>query len=258
MSIKLNCVLIPVASGAALSRTGRDTLVAINDVPLLEFALNEAVAAGASRIIVVAEGGETPVSRFLSSRIRSQDSEGDFFSQRTRGCIPDGVSLKLITRTQPLGFAGALLDAQPYLTGEYVGLIRLDDFVLGHRCLGDMCAVELGSPTDTLVAAVRTAEGKEAREGPLRTGGEDDGAPLSPIGRFIVPVAVVDALANQPTDATGRRVLGEAIKSVGGLRAWPVSEPYFDCSTREGLFEASVAVRTRRHTTRPISATALS
>lgn len=257
MSIALNCVLIPVASHAGLSRNGRDSLVAINDVPLLEFALTEAVSCGANRIIVVAEDGDTPVSRFLSSRIRSRDSAGDFFSQRTRGCIPDGVSLKLITRTQPLGFAGALLDARPHLTGDHVGLIRIDDFILGHRCLADMCRADLESSTDTLVGAVRTADGKEAREGPLRTGGTDDDATLSPIGRFIMPVAVVDRLSDQSADATGRRDLGAAIKSVGGLRAWPVNEPYFDCSTREGLFEASVAVRTRRRTTRPISASAL-
>ena len=69
---------------------------------------------------------------------------------------------------------------------------------------------------------------------------------MAAIGRYILPHEIFEELARTRPGQGAEIQLTDAIDALGGLAAFPITEPRFDCGSKEGLFEASRAVREAR------------
>lgn len=262
----LTTVLIPVDGAnngvAPRGRSASDELVAVNATPLIQFALDEAAAAGARRIILIVDPDCTAVHRYIAAHRNDAETDEDFFSRRTASRIPEGVDLIVIERGEDDGLAESIVSAANHIEGERFGIILADDLIFGTDTLTEMAGFAAAHGCISVVGATELKAGQAARHGTITPARPTDGAidtqirKMAAVGRYVLPIEILGSLSWQAPDETGRRHLGTAIAEVGELHAFPIGRRHFDCSTKDGLFEASMAIRTRRTSTRTVSQSA--
>jgi UTP--glucose-1-phosphate uridylyltransferase len=116
-------------------------LLPIYDTPLLKFAIDEAVAAGARRIVLVTR----PSKRGFRSYIdRIQSAPGSSLK---------GIEVVFAEQEEPLGLGHAVLCARDFALPGPVGVILPDDLIFGEPTLPAMCKAFAADQMQCLVAA---------------------------------------------------------------------------------------------------------
>ena len=118
-------------------------LLPVYDQPLIQFAIDEAIHAGARRIVVVVSPGKGALVDYLRkdellSRQLMRKGKVELCATLDRTGIPDGVELSIAEQTQPLGLGHAVLMAAPHLLPGPFGVILPDDLILGESCLPEL------------------------------------------------------------------------------------------------------------------------
>ncbi len=239
-------------------------IMTLVDRPLIQYAIDEARAAGITDFIFVTSRGKAALEDYFD---RAPELEASLAAKKKTELqevlahtnMPSGA-IAYIRQAEPKGLGHAVWCARRLIGDEPFAVILPDDVIAAERsCLGQMVDAYEGG---CMVAAMEVPEDKAFAYGILDTG-TDDGttvsvkgmvekprtgtAPsnLAVIGRYILTPSVLTTLNTMGEGAGGEIQLTDAIAAeidrkpgVSGLR---FRGQRFDCGTKAGFLQATVA-----------------
>jgi UTP--glucose-1-phosphate uridylyltransferase len=246
-------------------------MLPVVDKPLIQYAVEEARAAGIEEFIFVTGRGKSAIedhfdhSYELSDVLRARGKEAEL--NAAEDMLLDPGQIAYVRQQEPLGLGHAVWCARNVVGGdEPVAVLLADDLVLARTpCLGQMIEA-YGKVGGNLAAVMDVPREHTDRYGILDVVGDDGRlaeakglvekpnpaeAPstLSIIGRYILQPEVFHELDSQERGAGGEIQLTDAMaRTIGtvpfhGLR---FEGTRFDCGTKAGFLEANVAFALER------------
>ena len=239
-------------------------LLNVYDRPVLQFAIDEAIDAGAERIIVVIHPGKLAIRDYLKP---DQDYIGRLgtYGKTMLGAalaavqLPETVELVFAFQNRPLGLGHAISCCSALVLPGPVGVILPDDVIMGDACLTQMAQAYAGGH---MVAAMTVLAQDAPRYGIFRLLGAPAGRTiavssmvekpkagtqpslLAAVGRYILDPVIFSTLLDIPRGAGGEIQLTDAIAADAAriaLTAFRFSGQRFDCGSHDGLLEAGLA-----------------
>jgi len=245
-------------------------MLPVVDKPLIQYAVEEARAAGIEEFIFVTGRGKSAIedhfdqSYELRDTLMARDKKAELDALEDMLLEPGQVAY--IRQQEPLGLGHAVWCARHLVHGEPVAVVSADDLVLSEvPCLkqvmdaytevgGNLAAV-MDVPREQTdrygILDVIEDDGRLARARGLveKPAPADAPSTLSIIGRYILEPAVFDELNRQETGAGGEIQLTDAMaRTIGqvpfhGLR---FEGQRFDCGSKAGYLEANLAYALQR------------
>jgi UTP--glucose-1-phosphate uridylyltransferase len=237
-------------------------MLPIVDKPLIQYAVEEAVAAGIEEFIFVTGRNKTAIedhfdhSTELETALLAKGKEEAL--NLVQGMIHSPGSVSYVRQQEPAGLGHAIWCARHQIAGEPVAVLLADDLILGTPALkemidayqgGNMVAVmnvpadETGSygiitPKDEAGQLVTIADIVEKPDPEVAQ------STLAVVGRYIIEPGVFDKLAE------GKRGAGGEIQLTDSLAARISDVPFlglrfsgerFDCGSKLGFLKANIA-----------------
>ena len=244
--------------------TAKEMLPVI-DKPLIQYATEEAIAAGITELIFVTGRTKRSIEdhydsapvleRELQSRNKSKELK------QVREVLPPGVTCIAVRQAEPLGLGHAVLCARPVVGNEPFAVILADDLIASD---GDGCMTQMSKAYDregcSLVAVEQVPSDETDRYGIVSVSGEtgplatvdaiiekpppaEAPSNLGVVGRYVLTPEIFDALENIRPGAGGEIQLTDAIAklvSEGGVKAYRFAGKRYDCGSKLGYLEATV------------------
>ncbi|MCC5987136.1 MAG: 2-C-methyl-D-erythritol 4-phosphate cytidylyltransferase [Pararhodobacter sp.] len=268
MAPHIATVVIPAAGrGTRLLPATKATpkeLLSIYDRPALQFAMDEAIGLGAERIVIVTHQTKGAIRDYLTpdpEQIRDLGSRGKplLAAALTDIEVPKWVEIVFVDQHTPLGLGHAILCAERQTLPGPFGVILPDDVIFGRPCLSEMAehyseghmiaAMEVGPeetgsygifrfstlPMGRNVAVTGIVEKPTPEQAPSR---------LAAVGRYILDPGIFSTLHHVGHGVGGEIQLTDAIARDAGtvaLSAFRFSGTRYDCGTRDGLVDATLA-----------------
>lgn len=192
-------------------------LLPVVDKPLIQYAVEEAVAAGIEQVVfVVAEGKEAITDHFGHlTRIEAWARENG--NRELLAIVQSPAVLArfdFVLQDAPLGIAHAVACAREHVEGEPFALVFPDDLILGETpVLRQLVGAYEGS--GSLLAVQDVAESEVQQYGIVDPAGPGNPFPLRGLVEKPVP-----SLAPSRLGIVGRYILGATIfRHIDGLRA---------------------------------------
>lgn len=237
-------------------------MLPIVDKPLIQYAVEEAVAAGIEEFIFVTGRNKTAIedhfdhSTELETALLTKGKEEAL--NLVQGMIHSPGSVSYVRQQEPAGLGHAIWCARHQIAGEPVAVLLADDLILGTPALkemidayqsGNMVAVmnvpadETGSygivtPKDEAGQLVTIADIVEKPDPEVAQ------STLAVVGRYIIEPGVFDKLAEGKKGAGGEIQLTDSLAArisdvpFLGLR---FSGERFDCGSKLGFLKANIA-----------------
>ena len=240
-------------------------MLTVVDKPLIQYAIEEAAAAGIEVFILVTGRGKGAIedhfdrSPELESTLEARGKSAEL--EVARSVLPAGGSVVSVRQPEPLGLGHAVWCAREMIGDEPFAVMLCDDLVLAEQpCMRQM--VEAYEQVGGNLAAVMEVPREQTNRYGILDVVEDGGrlararglvekpapevAPstLSIIGRYILQPAVLEALDRQERGAGGEIQLTDAMArtipdvAFHGLR---FEGTRFDCGSKAGFLEANLA-----------------
>ena len=240
-------------------------MLPVVDKPLIQYAAEEARAAGIERIVLVTARGKTAVvdhfdrapelEAALEAAGRADAAAAVAASAAAAG------SVVAVRQPRPLGLGHAVWCAREAAGGGPFAVLLPDDLILGPvPCLASMVEAHAAAG-GALVAAMPVPRAETRRYGIIDPGGsegdlvtvaglvekpEPAAAPstLAVVGRYILPPETFALLGRQRRGAGGEIQLTDAIAGLIGtvpVHGFRFAGERFDCGDKLGYLEAGLA-----------------
>jgi UTP--glucose-1-phosphate uridylyltransferase len=240
-------------------------MLTVVDRPLIQYAVDEARAAGIEQFCMVSGRGKTAlidhfdVSYELEATLRERGKTEALAQLEEDRLLPGAITT--VRQQEPLGLGHAIWCARTFIGDDPFAILLPDDLVLSKTPCMAQLAQAYKETGGSVVAVVEVPHDQTNRYGILKIG-EDDGrlvevtglvekpqpevAPsnLSIIGRYILMPEVIAHLSKMERGAGNEVQLTDAMaKLIGhspfhGLR---FEGERFDCGDKVGFLEAQIA-----------------
>ena len=243
-------------------------LLPILDKPLIQYAVEEAIAAGIDTLIFVTGRNKRAIEDHFDNnqeleaalRAKGKIEQADM----VKNILPDGVECIFVRQAEQLGLGHAVLCAERVVSGDPFAVLLADDFITsdGSGVVADLSsAYEATGKTQLSVMEVNGHEiSKYGVVVPNKTPSsvegliekpEADKAPsnLASIGRYVLTPDIFDILRNQQPGAGGEIQLADAINTQAAnnaVEAVELNGLRFDCGSVAGYLDAIMHVAERR------------
>ena len=135
---RINTIVIPAAGqGTRLMPATRVTakeLLPVYDTPMLQFAMDEVVATGAARVVIVISLDKLAIRDYLALT----EAQSARRANQSGLPLPGTVQVVFAYQNKPLGLGHAISCARPLMLPGPFGVILPDDVILGVPCLAQM------------------------------------------------------------------------------------------------------------------------
>ncbi len=222
-------------------------LLPIRTRPLLEFALDEILAAGISEIVLVTARGKSAIEDFVEDWCGRQRVD---------------VRLAYVRQRAPRGLGDAVLCAEHLLHDDAFAVVLPDELLVGaDSTLARLAAtyarharatISLQPITDeeTRAYGVAAVSGATDGEYTIHDLVEKPGPAAAPsrlgiVGRYVLPATIFSALRGLPVHDEGEVELTDALAvlaRVQGIRGVALRQRRTDCGSPEGFLEAQLSV----------------
>lgn len=238
-------------------------MLPIVDKPLIQYAVEEAIDAGATKLIFITGSSKRAIEDHFDTDPELEraltDAGKDELLQSIRGIVPDGISCIYIRQGKPLGLGHAVLCSRSAVGDEPFFVHLADDLIAGNPpCLtqmaaeyakhgGSVIAVEKVPPEDTSSYGIVSVDaGNQDRIMAIVEKPSPDEAPsnLAVVGRYLLPAKIFDKLETTSRGAGGEIQLTDAIADLleeSPVYAYAFSGKRFDCGSKLGYLKATVA-----------------
>jgi len=243
-------------------------LLPIVDKPLIQYAAEEAIAAGIDTLIFVTGRNKRAIEDHfdnnqeleLALRAKGKDEQADM----VRRILPEGVECIFMRQPEQLGLGHAVLCAERAVGSDPFAVLLADDFLTGsdHGVTADLArafkitgksqlsVMEVNGPDiskygvvvpgDTQGAIAGLVEKPDAASAPSN---------LASIGRYVLTPDIFDILRTQPPGAGGEIQLADAINTQavsGAVDGVKLNGSRFDCGSVQGYLDAIITVASQR------------
>lgn len=277
MSMKLRKAIFPVAGMGTrflpATKANPKEMLPIVDKPLIQYAAEEAIAAGFTELIFVTSSSKRAIEDHFDKNYELEDKlerhgKHDLLAI-VREVVPEGVSCAYIRQPEALGLGHAVLCAKPVVGDEPFAVILADDLINGgdRCCLSQMlevfaihqCSVlgvEEVDPSETDKYGICKAAPLSDREGLLEAiieKPQPEKAPtnLAVVGRYILTPRIFTFLENTARGAGGEIQLTDAISALLAeerVLTYRFAGKRYDCGDKLGYLQATVEYALRHPT----------
>lgn len=237
-------------------------MLPVLDRPLIQYAVDEAVDAGADTLVFVTNRYKHSIADYFDSAYELEETlerAGKLeLLQMVQGLLPKHVRCTYVTQEQALGLGHAVLCARAVVGDEPFGIVLPDDLIVndGPGALRQMAERAADGRTGVLaVEDVPRAETGKYGIVDVEAGGDrirhmvekpkPDEAPstLAVVGRYVLPARIFDLLEATTPGAGGEIQLTDAIATL--LKETPVlahrfAGTRFDCGSKAGMVRATL------------------
>lgn len=267
---KVRTAIFPVAGlGTRFLPATKGTpkeLLPVIDTPLIQFAIDEARAAGIERMVFVNHPSKSAIERYVRDdadlratlTARGKTKEAALLAQLAAGREDEIV---FVDQPEPLGLGHAVACAREAALPGPVAVILPDDLILGGQgCIGEMVDAYRDAGVGHLIAVMDVARDEVSsygvldvieRRGPLsraramveKPAPEDAPSRTAVVGRYVLDASIFDDLATQAPGAGGEIQLTDAIAAAApriGLAGLHFSGDRYDCGSKAGMLAASL------------------
>ncbi|PQO22709.1 UTP--glucose-1-phosphate uridylyltransferase [Rhodobacteraceae bacterium WD3A24] len=242
-------------------------LLPIIDKPIIQFAVEEAVAAGITELIFVTGRTKRAIEDHFDTNPELEHAleakgKGELLDM-VRSILPKGVNCVFVRQAQARGLGDAVLCAAPVVGDAPFAVLLADDFMRGVTLPTSALVASYDRAPGTLLSVMEVAPEEVSKYGivtPGPTGIDEelgvaglmekptmDDAPsrLASVGRYVFEPGIFDLLRGLGPGAGGEVQLADAIDILagkGGVRALPITGRRYDCGSKFGYLEAILDV----------------
>ena len=244
-------------------------MLPVVDKPLIQYAVEEAVAAGMTDMIFVTGRGKRAIEDHfdkayeLETELERKGKEA--LLAQVRSVLPEGVRCIYIRQPEPLGLGHAVLCAQPVVGNDPFAVLLADDLMdseppalarmaqIYEREECSLLGVEEVPRDQTESYGIVTIERMQGDTGRMRAIVEKPKPAQAPstlgvIGRYVLTPRIFELLAAVTPGACGEIQLTDAISAMlEHERVLAVRLPgkRFDCGSKLGYLQATVELGVR-------------
>ena len=267
MGQQVKAAVFPVAGRGTrflpATKASPKEMLPIVDKPLIQYAVEEAIEAGATKLVFVTGSSKRAIEDHFDNDPELEraliDAGKDELLALIQGIVPPGVTCIYIRQGIPLGLGHAVLCARPAVGNEPFFVHLADDLISGQPgCLaqmadeydrhgGSVIAVETVPPETTSsygIVAV-DAEGQnritQIVEKPAPAEAPSNSAV---VGRYLLAPEIFDKLERIGEGAGGEIQLTDGIADLlneAAVYAYSFSGVRYDCGSKLGYLQATVA-----------------
>ena len=238
-------------------------MLPIVDKPLIQYAVEEAIEAGATKLVFVTGSSKRAIEDHFDTDAELEGAlrEGgkDALLKTIQDIVPRGVSCIYIRQGEPLGLGHAVLCAQPAIGAEPFFVHLADDLIKGKPgCLaqmadqhrqhgGSVVAVESVPPEHTSsygIVAIDQEDNQRVTRIVEKPKPEDAPSNQAVVGRYLLDGEIFNKLETTGRGAGGEIQLTDAIADLleeKPVYAYTFSGERFDCGSKLGYLQATVA-----------------
>lgn len=225
-----------------LTRAVPKELLPVWKRPVLDYAIEEAAAAGIERVVIITAPGKEALQTYF-----------------TDGAL-HRLTIDFVEQREPRGLGDAVRQGAP--AGEPIAVLLPDELLLGGNCLAELLDAR-DRDGGSAIAVKRVARAEVSRYGIVDVDGGDAGtswrvrsviekphpdiAPseLAVIGRYVLDAEVLERLQGAQPSLNGEIQLTDSIAATcrsAGVNAVRYDGRRFDCGNFAGLLQANIAV----------------
>lgn len=252
-------------------------MITIVDRPVIQYVVEEAIAAGIREIVLVTSSNKSAIENHFDIHAEleaSLEAKGKHeLLAMLRNLVPDNVNIISIRQGAPLGLGHAVLCARPIIGDDEPFAVLLPDVLVDnstnqatdlagmlaafdHHQTAQLMVEEVAwelvekygivAPAGDVPAPNQSVDLVGMVEKPKR-----DAAPsnLAVIGRYALPGHIFSILEATPPGAGGEIQLTDALETLreqSGVQAYRMQGTTYDCGQPLGYLEATLAYA-RRH-----------
>ncbi|HLR78135.1 MAG TPA: UTP--glucose-1-phosphate uridylyltransferase GalU [Burkholderiaceae bacterium] len=246
-------------------------MLPIVDKPLIQYAVDEAVAAGITELIFITGRNKRAIEDHFD---RVPELEADLEAkgktellETLRGLIPSNVNCIYTRQSAPLGLGHAVLCAAPIVGNEPFAVLLADDLLdaptsvtrqlveAAHQHNGSILAIQDVAREDTNKYGI--VSGTAVDERTTRVRGivekpepEKAESTLAVVGRYVLEPEIFDCLRNTAPGVGGEIQLTDGIAALLEKRdvySYQYDGTRYDCGSKEGFFQATVELGRKYH-----------
>ncbi|MEL7312489.1 MAG: UTP--glucose-1-phosphate uridylyltransferase GalU [Pseudomonadota bacterium] len=242
-------------------------MLPVVDKPLIQYAVEEAIAAGATRLVFVTGASKRAIEDHFDKdpeleRALAENNKHELL-ESVRDIVPEGVSCIYIRQGEPLGLGHAVLCAKPAVGNQPFFVHLADDLIHGDEpCLREMAAYREARGGELSVLGVETVPPSQTgsygivdlQDGDAEKGGRirfmvekpsPDEAPsnLAVVGRYLLEPTIFEKLQRTGKGAGGEIQLTDGIAAMledAPVHAMPFTGTRYDCGSKIGYLQATV------------------
>lgn len=265
----LNTVVFPVAGLGTrflpATKTVPKEMLPVVDKPLIQYAVEEAIAAGAKQLVFVTGRTKAAIADYFDKAYELEtelaERAKDELLALVQGILPADVNCLYVRQSEALGLGHAVLCARPLVKDAHFGVILPDDLIdnandpvlaqlarhhaaTGHSVIS-VAEVAPDRVSSYGVVDAPTFSGQHGRLRGIVEKPTPQQAPsnLAVVGRYVLSSEIFEILARTPPDHRGEIQITDAIAEL--LQVHPVDAYRFegrqyDCGSKLGFLQATV------------------
>ena len=265
---QIKTVVFPVAGIGSrflpVTKTVPKELLPILNIPLIEYAVNEAREAGIERFIFVSSPEKKSILDYFKKDTKLEgylkNKNSDLLTGIEKNIISDD-SLIEVVQEEPLGLGHAIWCAKEYIEGPFAVILPDDLIISKVACIKQM--IDAYKEHKSNIIAIQEVDSVDVSKYGVIDYDKNDkdyyfiknmiekpsvnDAPsnLAIIGRYILMPNVLDALSEKKVGFGGEIQLTDAIKNTiknDGVIGYKFEGNRYDCGNVVGALEAQIAV----------------
>lgn len=266
---KITKAIFPVAGFGTrflpATKANPKEMLPIVDKPLIQYAVEEAIAAGITELIFITNSSKRAIEDHFDANYELEAAlqargQADLLAM-TRRILPEGISCAYIRQKSPQGLGHAVLCARQLVMNEPFAVLLADDLIDGGKqsCLQQMVE-QFAAQQSSIVAVQKITREETKRYGvvdvvsdqPLMRlrGIVEKPAPeiapstLGVVGRYILTPQIFTYLETIQQGSGGEIQLTDAIAKLlqhEAVYAYQFNGKRYDCGSKLGYLEATIA-----------------
>ena len=237
-------------------------MLTVVDKPLIQYAVEEAAAAGVEQFIFVTGRNKTAIEDHFdhSTELEAVLIEKDKAQalEVVRRMLREPGSVSYVRQQEPAGLGHAVWCARHLIGKDPVAVLLADDLILGAPAIGEMAAQYQGG---NMVALMDVPASDTGAYGIITPGSQNgklteitaivekpspEAAPSTKavVGRYILEPGIFDVLAKGKRGAGGEVQLTDALAARIGqvpFTGFDFTGERFDCGSKIGFLKANIA-----------------
>ena len=272
MSKRMRKVVFPVAGLGTrflpATKVVAKEMLPVLDRPLIQYAVDEAVDAGADTLVFVTNRYKHAIADYFDKayELESKLAQAgkDELLALVQGTLPRNVRCVFVTQPEALGLGHAVLCAKPVIGDEPFGVVLPDDLIWNGQGAGALRQMaELSAREDCGTIAVEEvprdqtdkygivdATAVSERAAKINLVVEKPKPAVAPsnlaiVGRYVLPGRIFGLLETTRPGAGGEIQLTDAIEALlaeQSVLAYRFEGTRFDCGNKLGLVKATLAM----------------